>query len=342
MSNEDVTKSQSSISYMFNLSTFEHSTYLIPHLPRILRMTCVLEIATNRYLEHDFELGLACICLCLSYTTPMDADRGIPRSPSAPHFVSGDGTAGTVYPRFPAHICCVPSHNHSHPQPVYVLAADGSQLYLLDTSKRPGNEEPPPYLPIRQDSALPLRTELAPPHTRIRAATVSGALRRSTSSGSVPISSIGVPCPARSGPASPLRLDETTPLLGHPTEVAATAPPQWRWREILCGWDDSSPGVRGYFAPMSDKSNWKAVGHLIAINLPLVRSPTPCRLTTEPTRVATTACRYFSGYGPADHTSDRRGRMVAHPDPRAMGGTYRAKTAEQVSRGTVRPTTADL
>ena len=36
-------------------------------------------------------------------------------------------------------------------QQIYVLSADGSQLFLLDPTKPSGNEEPPPYAPFRTD-----------------------------------------------------------------------------------------------------------------------------------------------------------------------------------------------
>ncbi|WWC93101.1 uncharacterized protein L201_008067 [Kwoniella dendrophila CBS 6074] len=62
--------------------------------------------------------------------------RLLPRSPSDPLHLSGIPSGS--------------SHNHSQSngrqqQPIYVLTADGSSLFLLDPSKPRGGEEPPPY-----------------------------------------------------------------------------------------------------------------------------------------------------------------------------------------------------
>lgn len=40
-------------------------------------------------------------------------------------------------------------HPPPAPRQIYVLSADGSQLFLLDPTKPSGNEEPPPYAPFR-------------------------------------------------------------------------------------------------------------------------------------------------------------------------------------------------
>ncbi|KAL7424856.1 hypothetical protein Q5752_000541 [Cryptotrichosporon argae] len=61
--------------------------------------------------------------------------RGLPRSPSDPVQVSAAAASSS-------------SRHPSPAQPIYVLAADGSSLWLVDPSKPRPNEEPPPYAPF--------------------------------------------------------------------------------------------------------------------------------------------------------------------------------------------------
>ncbi|WWC95282.1 hypothetical protein V866_002141 [Kwoniella sp. B9012] len=189
--------------------------------------------------------------------------RLLPRSPSDPlHLSRSDNTA---------------SNGNGNNQPIYVLTADGSSLFLLDPSKPRGGEEPPPYasFPISpQTSNTNIDTEDGSvgvnrpddnphhqhEHHRDRARTLSSlntnhqssrprytstqSYTRTTPSrttgGSVSISR------SRSAYSSPhihtsLPLtDENTPLLPHPPTVSNSVIRRGLWRSIWCGDLDSS------------------------------------------------------------------------------------------------------
>jgi hypothetical protein len=182
-------------------------------------------------------------------------------------------------------------------QPIYVLSADGSQLWLVDPSKPPGNEEPPPYMPFSAPDAdvEAGNSNEGPVATRHRASTFSGPVGLTplstfpeaspVSPGALSVGSLSLPStststsPPRSrhgssfGPLSPRRRrvvvpDETTPLL-----AGASASTSWSWGTIFRGHhDDGSTRWRRFWHPMNDSASWKAVLHLLVLNFPFVRA----------------------------------------------------------------------
>ncbi|WVQ79485.1 hypothetical protein IAT38_001584 [Cryptococcus sp. DSM 104549] len=83
--------------------------------------------------------------------------RLLPRSPSEPLHLArfpmagAAGGAGGV-----AGVGALSPRGSAHPspqQPIYVLTADGSSLFLLDPSKPTGGEEPPPYASFNKAAA---------------------------------------------------------------------------------------------------------------------------------------------------------------------------------------------
>jgi hypothetical protein len=234
------------------------------------------------------------------------------------------------------HICCVPSHTGMHPrhpllqQPIYVLAPDGSQLYLVDPSRPPKNEEPPPYLPFREEGQVgDGRLESGPagasgsgsggrlprpPSPRSPRRATSARNRAAVASAH---STVSLPAylPAAADPEAEAGADERTPLLPHPAS--------WRWREIVRGWNDTRTGVRGYFAPVGDTKHWQAVGHLAVVNFPFVSlefvSVVGLTLPPEPPRLALPAGRHPRRDRAVDYFAPRRRRVVAYPPPRTVG-----------------------
>lgn len=74
---------------------------------------------------------------------PKPTRQSLPRSPSDPVNVSGRDQGDTG-----SSSSSTSSPARQQPQQIYVLSADGSNLFLLDPSK-PANEEPPPYAPFQ-------------------------------------------------------------------------------------------------------------------------------------------------------------------------------------------------
>ncbi|WVW86589.1 hypothetical protein I302_108639 [Kwoniella bestiolae CBS 10118] len=182
--------------------------------------------------------------------------RLLPRSPSEPLHLSRSDNPNT-------------NQNGPNNQPIYVLTADGSSLFLLDPSKPRGGEEPPPYasFPIspqqsnREEGGVIRQSpntntaEHHEHHHRDRARTLSSlnttghphrpryTTSQSFNRPNAPGGSIAV-SRSRSAFSSPrvhtaLPLnDETTPLLPHQQVGVATEDgrnPRGLWRSIWCG-----------------------------------------------------------------------------------------------------------
>lgn len=158
---------------------------------------------------------------------------------------------------------------HRQSQSVYVLSADGSQLYLLDPSRPSNGEHPPPYAPPVADQRA---------GSRARASTVSSHANRS------PTRSLRPLLPARgvsdAGPgqgpmSSPERspieiIDERTPLL--PREPIQRP----RWRTIFTRQNSEISQVprrspmRRYWSKLASARHWGAAFHLLILNFPFV------------------------------------------------------------------------
>lgn len=145
----------------------------------------------------------------------------------------------TLVPAGSAATCCPTAPVSA---PVYVLSADGSRLWLLDSSRKPLNEEPPAY----------------PTQGRPRSAT-STTPRPARQIG---IRSFSTPHLQDSSWRSILygdgaddqEVNERTPLL------APARDSQWK----------------RYWRPIFQRKYWRPLFHLLFINLPLVsRNPVP-------------------------------------------------------------------
>lgn len=202
----------------------------------------------------------------------------------------------------------LPARDHTHPccppAPIYVLAADGSHLYLLDPSK-PVNEDPPPYVPfgeretgraraatfagrtLHPASQRGLRTDPAAAHRG------QGGHHPNTRESGRPGSSLSP------SPRSPIRLpspswgqrqyrtfSDALPHTDVDSERGDGGEPVARtFHEMLRGiiygdadgaialplTEDDIPRTsswRRYWAPLSSPTHWWAVLHLLAINFP--------------------------------------------------------------------------
>jgi hypothetical protein len=198
-------------------------------------------------------------------------------------------------------------------QKIYVLSADGSSLFLLDPTKPPSHEEPPPY-------AATSNVVVDVPERRLRASTISttglglglgwgdeaGPSRirpvrpryhSSTTGGGLLNPRVGEGrSRSRSVQSSPLRrgdeladvdADERTPLLGAVRvreDVSVrredARPRRGYWRSVICGElqeeeeaGNWAMGWKRFWRPVGKAEYWKAMLHLWLINFPFV---SPC------------------------------------------------------------------
>jgi hypothetical protein len=194
---------------------------------------------------------------CIEYQTPIRATPLLTRSQS-------QGNTRT-------HSAPISPTKQQPQQPVYILTADGSSLFLLDSSKPNRLEQPPPYITAHLPHTGPDPSASSSPSAAARASPTTATLRNaplprhraSTVSSSSPIAprpryhsyaSQGALSPSRRGTistgSSPSHrvvgvVDETTPLLSvHPqllSESVAIDQAALRlfkrrfWRGVFCG-----------------------------------------------------------------------------------------------------------
>jgi hypothetical protein len=150
----------------------------------------------------------------------------------------------------------VPKIVHGHSQSVFVLSADGSQLYLLDPTRPQTGEHPPPYAPPERERRL-----------RTRASTVSSAVPRSPTRPLRPLLPLRGHSDAALGQST--EVDERTPLLPR------DPPSRPRWRSIFRNNSEISQtprrsGIAKYFATLGSAKHWGAAFHLLILNFPFV------------------------------------------------------------------------
>lgn len=186
----------------------------------------------------------------LSSPSSSRATPARPRSAASLPLLSTD--LHTLPPPDHTHPCCPPA-------PVYVLAADGSRVYLLNAE--PVVEDPPPYAPFSL-------------HGRARAATFAGPLHVSrTGHGSslpgLPTGPSSPPPPRQYGTFDSREGEEPARSLGS------------MLRSIVCGDGEGTIALsegegevvrrsawRRYWAPVVSRDHWRPLLHLLAINVP--------------------------------------------------------------------------
>ncbi|WWC73409.1 uncharacterized protein I206_107376 [Kwoniella pini CBS 10737] len=216
--------------------------------------------------------------------------RLLPRSPSDPIHLSQSSSNS------------LNGNSSNGQQPIYVLTADGSSLFLLDPTKPRGGEEPPPYasFSIPSNSNLnveeggvnrPVIPDIPNSNTdnpngrhRDRARTLSalntdGSLIRpryhSTQSYSARRTRSALSSPNIRNSA--LQVNENTPLLDdQETNIERVKKQRGIWRSIWCGDLDEDENAGGwgksfkrFWRPVGRGIYWRATLHLVLLNFPL-------------------------------------------------------------------------